>query len=87
MRRMTVILMIFSAVLLIITGIAESHSAPARLPGHHLAAASLFLGAALIHAWYNRKVILKYFGDLGWRWAIIAGCLAGVLVAGLLIEL
>ena len=52
------------------------------LASHHIAAASLFLVAVCIHGWYNRKAMVKYFGGLGWRWAIIAGCLIGVLVVG-----
>ncbi len=82
MRRISIVLMIFSAGLVIFTGIGESSPRHTGLASHHIAAASLFLIAACIHGWYNWKVIAKYFTGLGWRWAIIAGCLIAVLTAG-----
>jgi hypothetical protein len=82
MRRISVILMIFSAILIIGTGIEEASPRHTGLANHHVAAASLFLIAACIHGWYNWKAMVKYFGGLCWRWAIIAGCLIGVLAVG-----
>ena len=82
MRRVSVVLMALSAVLVIITGIGESFPPHNGSAGHHLAAAVLFLAAVCIHGWYNRKAILNNFSGLGWRWAVIAGCLVLALIAG-----
>jgi hypothetical protein len=74
--------MICSAVLVIFTGIGEASPRHTGLASHHIAAASLFFIAVCMHGWYNRKAMVKYFNGFGWRWAVIAGCLIGVLIAG-----
>jgi Kef-type K+ transport system membrane component KefB len=84
MRQLSVIVMMLSSLVIIFTGIAEANST--QLAGHHIVAASLFFIAACIHGWYNRKPVLRYFSGLGWRWAVIAGCLLAVLIVGRLIE-
>ena len=87
MRRISVIVMALSSIFVIGTGIGESDTARTVLPGHHIAAASLFFAAACVHCWCNRKAIVKYFVGFGWRWAVVvAGCLIAVLVVGTLIQ-
>jgi hypothetical protein len=87
MRRISVIVMALTSIFVIGTGIGESDTARTVLPGHHIAAASLFFLAACVHCWCNRKAIVKYSVDFGWRWApIVVGCLLLVLVVGFLIR-
>lgn len=60
MRRTVCIIMIISFFLTIFTGIAESNVHPGQ-SGIHTVMAILFVISAFIHAWINRKAIVRYF--------------------------
>jgi hypothetical protein len=87
MRRISVIVMALTSIFVIGTGIGESDVPHTGLAGHHIVAASLFFIAACVHCWCNRKAIVKYSVDFGWRWAIVvASCLLVVLIVGGIIQ-
>jgi hypothetical protein len=47
-------------------------------PGHAVGA-SVFAGLALVHAWLNRRPIVRYFHGLGWWWIAVGLGLAALI--------
>ncbi len=65
MRKIICIAMPVLLILVIVTGIAESQDFHAgRLPEAHIFVAILFIVVTLIHAWMNRKALIKYYSGL-----------------------
>ena len=60
MRRVIVLLMLFTGLLTVIIGIAELSPRHHGLPVHHIVVASTFATLCLIHIFLNRKAIVKY---------------------------
>jgi hypothetical protein len=62
LRRFLALAMIFSGLLTVIGGIAESSPRHTGLPEFHIIMAIIFIVLSLWHIWLNRKVLLRYFG-------------------------
>ncbi len=62
MRKITCIAMLVLFILVIVSGIVESQDFhEGRPPEAHIFLAILFIVATCIHAWLNRKALMKYF--------------------------
>jgi hypothetical protein len=62
MRKFICIAMPVLLILVIVTGIVESQDFHAgRPPEAHIFLAVLFIMVTLIHAWLNKKALLKYY--------------------------
>jgi len=62
MRKIIGIAMPILLILVVVTGIAESQDFHAgRSPVAHIFIAVLFIVAMCVHAWLNRKALIKYF--------------------------
>jgi hypothetical protein len=62
MRKFICIAMPVLLILVIVTGIVESQDFHAgRPPVAHIFLAVLFIMVTLIHAWLNRKALIKYY--------------------------
>jgi hypothetical protein len=64
MRKFICIAMPVLLILVVVTGIAESQGFHAgRPPEAHIFIAILFILSMCVHAWLNRKALIRYYTD------------------------
>lgn len=79
-RQVISILMGVLGILTVLTGIGEAFRPWEEIPIHHIIVASLFIIAVCIHAWLNRKPLVRYFKGFGWNWVWFAGVIIAMII-------